>query len=156
MEIISKEQAVAAGKSHYFTGKPCKKGHIEPRTVSRRSCMGCLREQSLKWRSDNPEKAKSFRDKYYKNNKDRLISYSSSRKVERKLRAVEYKGGKCQRCGYSAYYGALEFHHRDPSQKDFTIGHVNRKWDNIVAELDKCDLLCANCHREVEGGFVCD
>ena len=63
---------------------------------------------------------------------------------------VEYKGGKCEKCGYSNYVGALDFHHKDPSQKEFGIARVKlRKFDkNIKKELDKCLLLCANCHRE--------
>ena len=62
---------------------------------------------------------------------------------------VEYKGGKCEKCGYDEYFGALEFHHRDPLQKKFSIGQVKlRKFnDETIEELDKCDMLCANCHR---------
>lgn len=63
---------------------------------------------------------------------------------------VEYKGGKCINCGYNKYIGALEFHHRDPTKKEFGIANHNlRKFDDrIKLELDKCELLCANCHRE--------
>ena len=66
-----------------------------------------------------------------------------------KVRAVIYKGGKCEQCGYSKSYAALDFHHRDPSQKDFQVGKGNyRRWELIRPELDKCTMLCANCHRE--------
>lgn len=67
-----------------------------------------------------------------------------------KERAVQYKGGKCQMCGYGRCMRALEFHHRDPSKKDFSIGAngTPRKWSVLKKELDKCTLLCANCHRE--------
>lgn len=52
------------------------------------------------------------------------------------------------RCDYDKHPAAMEFHHRDPTQKDFTIADVaNRAWEVIRAELDKCDLLCSNCHR---------
>lgn len=68
---------------------------------------------------------------------------------------VEYKGGKCEKCGYDKYIGALEFHHRDPSQKKFSIGNAKlRKFDNkIIEELDKCELLCSNCHREAHNVY---
>lgn len=71
----------------------------------------------------------------------------------RKLKAdcVEYKGGKCQKCGYNKCQGALDFHHRDPKEKDFSICKkygCRKITDRIRRELDKCDLLCANCHRE--------
>jgi hypothetical protein len=64
-------------------------------------------------------------------------------------RILAYKGNKCQRCGYDRCPEALELHHRDPNNKEFQIrdGHI-RSWERIKAELDQCDLLCANCHRE--------
>jgi 5-methylcytosine-specific restriction endonuclease McrA len=72
------------------------------------------------------------------------------RRRELKLKAVAYKGGCCQHCGYSKSVYALEFHHTDPSQKDFAIGTSGNtySWVKIVREIDKCILLCANCHRE--------
>ena len=68
-----------------------------------------------------------------------------------KKQMIEYKGGKCERCGYDRYYGALEFHHIDPDKKDFSLSHLKRYSFNqiIIDELDKCILLCANCHREI-------
>lgn len=70
--------------------------------------------------------------------------------VELKVEAVDYLGGECVRCGYDKYYGALEFHHVDPNEKD-KVWNVLRKepWEKIVEELNKCVCLCANCHREV-------
>lgn len=65
-----------------------------------------------------------------------------------KVRAVEYMGGQCARCGYDSHPAALDFHHRDPSEKDFKISNGNTiAWDKVKVELDKCELLCANCHR---------
>lgn len=67
-----------------------------------------------------------------------------------KLKCVEYKGGRCERCGYNKCISVLEFHHRDPDEKDFGIarsGHT-RSFEKIKPELDKCEILCANCHRE--------
>ena len=68
-----------------------------------------------------------------------------------KTECIQYKGGKCQDCGYDKYQGALDFHHRNSKQKDFGIGKKYRCVklnEKIKSELDKCDLLCANCHRE--------
>ena len=62
--------------------------------------------------------------------------------------AVEYKGGKCRICGYDKCAGALDFHHKNPLEKDFTISGNAGKWDNIKEELDKCEMLCKNCHAE--------
>lgn len=78
-------------------------------------------------------------------------------KRRRKLRvlAVEYKGGKCRICHYDKCIGALDFHHRDPKEKEFGISMegLTRSWQRIQKELDKCVLLCANCHREVHAGL---
>lgn len=69
------------------------------------------------------------------------------RLIEAREAAIEYKGGKCEHCGYDKYRGALEFHHKDPSQKD-PKGLKAYKLSRLFAEVDKCVLLCANCHRE--------
>jgi transcriptional regulator with XRE-family HTH domain len=65
-------------------------------------------------------------------------------------------GGRCVLCGYDRHVGALEFHHRDPSDKSFALGHtgVTRALSKARAEAAKCVLLCANCHAEVEGGVA--
>lgn len=63
--------------------------------------------------------------------------------------AVMYKGGKCNECGYSKSLKALDFHHIEPSHKDFVISsRKDSTFDAIKSELDKCILLCSNCHRE--------
>lgn len=69
--------------------------------------------------------------------------------------AIEYKGGKCQICGYSKYAGALDLHHTT-GEKDFTMGDdgYTHSWLAIKKELDKCILVCSNCHREIHGGLV--
>jgi len=73
-----------------------------------------------------------------------------------KQKAIEYKGGKCICCEYNKCVSALEFHHIDPSKKDFNLGSKGktRSWEKIKIELDKCVLLCANCHREVHSGMI--
>lgn len=69
------------------------------------------------------------------------------RRVKTKLKAILYLGGKCQHCGWNKHPAGFQFHHKDPSEKDFNIGAVsNRRWEIIQAELDKCELLCACCH----------
>ena len=87
----------------------------------------------------------------YKDRKEYLNAAVKKRRKKIKEMAVEYKGGKCICCGYNKCIGALEFHHLDPNGKDFNISAkgITRAWSKVKEELDKCVLLCANCHREL-------
>ena len=70
-------------------------------------------------------------------------------RINIKIKGVEYLGGKCNRCGYNNCIAALDFHHKDSDEKEFNITGGNLKsFEKIKSELDKCELLCANCHRE--------
>ena len=82
------------------------------------------------------------------------MDYKKRKRLELKRKCVEYKGGRCQVCGYSKSLDALEFHHIDKSKKSFSISDVFREihgvsWDTVREELDKCILVCANCHRDM-------
>jgi hypothetical protein len=84
---------------------------------------------------------------------DCVCESAKQRQRSLKVKCVEYKGGKCQRCGYNKCIWALEFHHRDRTKKAFGIANRIKSFDKnpaVKEELDKCDMLCANCHREVE------
>ena len=63
-------------------------------------------------------------------------------------------GGGCCRCGYNEFMSALEFHHVDPSGKEYNPGDIIRKGnrERVFAEIDKCTLLCSNCHSSFEAG----
>ena len=82
---------------------------------------------------------KDIEKSYYKKTKEKLI---------------EYKGGKCQICGYNKCISALEFHHLDPSQKDFNISGGTKSFEKAKIEVDKCVLVCSNCHREIHAGLT--
>ena len=75
------------------------------------------------------------------------------RKIKRRL--VEQAGGGCRLCGYDRCDAALQFHHLEPGTKSFHLARqgVSRSWSRALAEANKCILLCANCHAEVEVGF---
>jgi len=87
----------------------------------------------------------------YKDRREYLIKAVGARRKKVREMAVEYKGSKCEKCRYDRCIDALEFHHIDPNQKDFTISSkgYTRSWERVKTELDKCMILCANCHREV-------
>ena len=75
----------------------------------------------------------------------------SLRRKKLREKAIKYKGGKCSLCGYDKCQEALEFHHLDLDSKDFGLSRsgITRSWEKIRDELQKCVLVCANCHREL-------
>lgn len=78
----------------------------------------------------------------------------TTRQREFKQKCINYKGGSCIYCGYNSCLAALEFHHIDPTQKDFEISNIKyTSWDKnkdiIIPELDKCELVCSNCHKAI-------
>ena len=84
-----------------------------------------------------------------------IIERVSEHRRKRKRQAIEYKGGECRVCGYDRCAGALCFHHLDPDEKDFMLNRVfARAWSYIRKELDKCILVCSNCHAEIHDGLV--
>tara|TARA_R110002153_G_C13113803_1_gene477978 strand:- start:140 stop:685 length:546 start_codon:yes stop_codon:yes gene_type:complete len=78
--------------------------------------------------------------------------YQRERGSKRKLDLIKIKGGGCKKCGYNKNFAALCFHHRDEKNKTFALDArklTNTKWESILLEADKCDLLCHNCHMEL-------
>lgn len=102
--------------------KECKKHGLTEYVLNNQNCLICK-----KCRSENVIKERQ----------------------NKKIKAVEYLGGKCVICGYDKCIGALEFHHKDPNEKDIDYIKIkSRAWGTLKTELDKCVLLCSNCHRE--------
>lgn len=106
------------------------------------TCIICAREYNYdKKKGHNFEKCNSC-----------VVNH---RRFALKKKCVEYKGGKCFVCGYKRCIRALTFHHLDPSKKDFTISGAHCiKWSRMAEELNKCVLLCANCHSEIHDGLI--
>ena len=103
-------------------------------------CKDCRLQYNRKYVREHKDLARKWKRDWY-------------RKV--KQQAVEYKGSQCSVCGYDKCMAALEFHHLNPDEKDFNITQNIRKsttLDSIKKELDKCILVCANCHREAHYG----
>lgn len=64
---------------------------------------------------------------------------------------ITYKGGKCEDCGLVEKSAVYDFHHNDPNKKEFGLAHRGhcKSWEIVKKEVDKCNLLCSNCHRLV-------
>lgn len=118
------------------------------------ACKVCKKEEY------ENRKAQGKIAEYKETNKERISEYNvayqrkyrnSGVKQRRKLKMCEHKGGYCEHCGFKATentIAAFDFHHIDPNTKDKQLSDMClMKWDKIVLEMDKCLLLCSNCHR---------
>lgn len=88
-----------------------------------------------------------------KSKTNKIVKPRDTSKRYKKL-LVDYKGGKCQICGYDKCIQALDFHHIDPNIKSFSISGGTKSLDKLKQEVDKCILVCANCHREIHAGLI--
>lgn len=85
------------------------------------------------------------------------MSYQNVKDYRQRLkdRLIYIMGEKCCICGYNKNNSALEFHHLNPTQKDFTLGqNPNISFAKANEEIKKCILVCANCHREIHSGLI--
>lgn len=100
--------------------------------------------------------------KYIKQRKQKTIVESKLHRVKIhseyrkriKQESINYKGGKCQICGYNKCNSALDFHHLNPKEKDYQISGGTKSFDSLKSELDKCVLVCKNCHSEIHEGLI--
>jgi hypothetical protein len=92
-------------------------------------------------------------DKMKKQRKD-LVARRKKR-AEKKRKLINYLGGACIFCGYKKVLAALEFHHIDPSQKKYSIANkINCSFETLLPEVEKCVVVCTNCHAELEAGII--
>jgi len=131
------------GTYQVFCDKCAEKRNLRTQSIkSSGLCTRCGKEALLN--ADGTYQV--FCDKCAEKYKLRAQSKHKSRKKE----AVKYKGGECMHCGYKKSVSAMDFHHIDPSQKDKNWKNLRQNsLERIKNELDKCDLLCKNCHVTV-------
>ncbi len=105
---------------------------------------------SKAWAKENPVRSKIIKLRHYLKNKERIMQRNIERKKELKIRCVAYLGGACNECKLKDdCLDVYCFHHRNPSEKSFNISSKRMStFERIKKELDKCDLLCSNCHRK--------
>lgn len=72
---------------------------------------------------------------------------------KRKLDLIKVLGGKCQICGFDLFPSALEFHHENPEEKEYSLSNRTLTLEQDLKEIKKCFLLCANCHRGVHNNY---
>lgn len=96
--------------------------------------------------------AKKYQREYNRKNRKKVTDASRNKRRRIKSILVEENGGKCIICGYNRYPGALEFHHRDPNEKDLHVSSTGIH--KAREEAKKCILVCSNCHMELHGGII--
>lgn len=113
-------------------------------------CAKCKKEKSLLlfgWRKN--------RNNYNSYCRDCEVNTVNKQRKAMKQRCIEYKGGKCFICGYDKCARALDFHHVNPKEKEFSLGWIRTNgWDTVKKELNKCVLLCSRCHMEIHDGIT--
>lgn len=92
----------------------------------------------------------------YAERREYLIAAVAKRRKRLREQVIELKGGQCIFCGYDRCQAVLDFHHLDESTKEFGISKdgIMRSLAKILKELNKCVLVCSNCHREIHAGIL--
>lgn len=103
---------------------------------------------SAKWRKEHPGRSKEYMIQWRKEHGEEEQKSWQEYRRNNKKRAIEYLGGRCIKCGGIFHPDVYDFHHKDGDEKDVCVAKLlGRKFEKITEELDKCVLLCANCHR---------
>ena len=161
MEPVKKKTCSAPGCNNDFYARGYCKHHwakfrysgelekLPPQEPKFCSISGCNEKHS----------AKGFCQKHYREykvNKNPMVyknieNIRTARARLHKKEIVKMMGGGCVLCGYNKNIAALDFHHLDPSQKDYSPRGLMRKKsiDEIMNEIRKCILVCKNCHAEI-------
>lgn len=141
--ISEKQKKKVSAKLIKLSDRFCKCGKKLGRYSGSIVCRSCL------------FKNRAIESKYGLSTFDR-IDYNNERKRIIRSQYIKKAGGKCIYCGYSRYEGALDFHHRDPKEKAFALSVQNfgTRKDLLDKEIEKCDLLCSNCHRELHHAIL--
>lgn len=153
--------AQRVGVSDSTTGKWLRRHGLQTRGARRRSMLAALQENNQRDVSLECPKHGLTRFVAVRSESRLRCAKCRAEAVSRRRRKVKdilvaEAGGKCVLCGYSRHSAALQFHHRDPSTKAFGLGvrGITRSLARLREEALKCDLLCANCHAEVEAGLA--
>lgn len=105
----------------------------------------------MAYKDKNDPRRKAAHLKWYYKNKEKQVKQQADRKVEIACWFADLKKNlKCENCGEN-HIGCLDFHHVDASQKEGAVSRmVGEGWsqERITAEIQKCQVLCSNCHRK--------
>ena len=116
-------------------------------------CKECCYKRSIESGYEQTVERKKKNRLHYLKHKKEYCKIAREKKRFIKKELIDIKGGKCEICGYNKCIEALDFHHKDPDKKEFTISMAlakNKKnIEELKIEINKCLLLCKNCHTEL-------
>jgi hypothetical protein len=119
-------------------------------------CSRCKSTKDIKEFNKNSKYCRKCNSAYlkehYNNNKNYYKDKQKKYRTELRLWMNSYKDTlSCKECGED-HPACIEFHHRDPTKKEINVSEVvNQLWSvgRILKEIEKCDILCSNCHRKL-------
>lgn len=142
-----KWQRTHCPKGHGYSGENVRIG-----AKGERVCRACQRERMARKR-ENPEflaRQREATQRHRDANRPAVNAAARQRSLKNREWTEEFKCKlACALCG-ERHPSCLEFHHRDPSEKDGEVSIALAHWskEKLEAEIAKCDVLCANCHRK--------
>lgn len=105
-------------------------------------CKVCVSEQNKEWNSKNKQRSVQNTEKYRQSRVEKV------KEIKRNL--------CCAVCGETEMV-CLDFHHKDPFQKDMSVSLLARRghaWQRVLEEINKCVCVCSNCHRKIHAGLI--
>lgn len=135
------------GKSYTCVKYWMQKHGLSTKRIACEKCKGCGGELTGNQLMYCSTKCKNL----VCNSVHQIYEKQQERGLKRKLDLIRLRGSKCEKCGYSKNLAALQFHHINPDEKESQMDMrklSNSKWEWCLAELDKCLVLCGNCHAE--------
>lgn len=137
----------------------CRKCNTETERYKNGQCAPCAIVRAKEWKANNRGLVRKYDKKYRSNNKEKLSKYGKDyhARIKEKWYTFLREQGKdvCENCGYKKSMVAIDYHHKNPDKKEFNISNVRYRSftrENkctLLAELEKCEVLCSNCHREL-------
>ena len=145
-EVKNKEKRREYDKKYRELNKEKKRDqNIKWREENKEKIRERRKEGDKRYREENKEKIREKRLEYYQLNNEKIRKHQREYIKEKRAICLEYLGGKCVKCGATE---RLEFDHIKREGKKYSIARkLTYKFDNIKEELDKCQLLCVDCHK---------
>jgi len=112
-------------------------------------CKECTKKLQREYRLKNKDIIQQKDRNRWTKRRDRDKIIRRKKALVKKQKYVNYLGGMCSICKYNKCLAALDFHHKNPKEKKFMITSGTYSWKTIKKELNKCILICSNCHKEL-------